>query len=431
LTQHAVSARFTRQPETSVFNPALLLSVLLLTACAAPSRLSAPPTVVTTQAPTGFSAEVRQVGIDSPRTISAVDRWLREVAPTVGDAPLRLLALSGGGAGSAFGAGALVGMSRARTRPQFDLVTGISAGALLAPFAFLGPDWDAELTAAFDGGAAAHLLRRRGLGSLIHPGIFKGEPLVELVDRFVTDRLIRAVTAQAATGRTLLVATTDLDKEESVIWDMGKIAAHGGEAARTLFRDVLVASASIPGVFPPVIIRVGDGDESFDELHVDGGTTTPFFVTPEAGLFGLQPHERLRRAQIYVVVNGQLGVVATTTKVRPIAIVSRSFSAALMHSSRKSLELIAGLSQRFDMDLRFSSIPVTFPYQGPLGFDPDTMHALFEYGAHCAESGRFWMTVPAALERGRELASSGAIQSQECPSGGLGETASVTDPTKR
>ena len=178
---------------------------------------------------------------------------------------------------------------------------------------------------------------------------------------------------------------------------------------------MLVASASIPGVFPPVMVRVENGSESFDELHVDRGTTIPLFVIPEAGLIEMQPNKLQRRAQVHIIINGGLSVPAKATALRPLAIVSRSFAATLMHSSRKSLEVVAALAQRLDLTLSFSSIPVTYPYKGTLGFDNDTMHALFEYGARCAEAGRFWMTFDEAMERGRELASTSTTQSDDCP----------------
>jgi predicted acylesterase/phospholipase RssA len=393
----------------------LALACLLLAACAGTSRLQAPPTILNEHAPAGFPVTVRQVGIDGARTIQAFNEWIGTFPETGSGEPLRLLALSGGGAGSAFGAGALVGMTCAGTRPRFDLVTGISAGALLAPFAFLGPDWDAELTEAFAGGSATGLLRSRGLGSLFSPGVYRAEPLVQLVDHFVTNRLVAAVAAESAKGRRLLVATANLDTAESVIWDMGAIAARGGEDARKLFRDVLVASSSIPGVFPPVLIRVGNGAASFDEMHVDGGTTMPFFVTPEAGLFLLQPHDLLRRAQVFVLVNGQLSAAPTTTQVSPIPILSRSFSTSQMHSSRKSLELVAALSERLDLGMVFTSIPTMYPYRGALDFSREAMSSLFEYGRRCAGSGSLWMTADEAVERGRRVASTATIQSLGCP----------------
>jgi predicted acylesterase/phospholipase RssA len=404
-------ARGTTPLRCLVFVPA----ALALAACMATPRLSAPPTVLHGHAPVGFPAEVRQVGIDGARTTEAFNEWVSTFPTTGSGEPLRLLALSGGGAGSAFGAGALAGLSRAGTRPRFDLVTGISAGALLAPFAFLGSDWDGEMTAAFDGGTATGLLRPRGLGSLFSPGVYRAEPLIQLVDRFVTDELVAAVAAEAAKGRRLLVATTNLDAAETVIWDMGVIAARGGADARKLFRDVLVASSSIPGVFPPVLIRVGGDGQQFDELHVDGGTTTPFFLAPEAGLFLLQPHELLRRAQVFVLINGQLGTAPTTTRLNPIPIVSRSFTTSQMHSSRKSLELIAALSERLDLGMVFSAIPTQYPYEGALDISRDTMHALFQYGQRCAESGRLWIAAEEALERGRLDARTAASSSQECP----------------
>src|SRR5882762_10566466 len=168
--------------------------------------------------------------------------------------------------GVAFGAGALVGWSRTGTRPDFQVVTGVSAGALLAPLAFLGPRWDATITDAFSGGRTQHLLQPRWIRALLGASVYRGEPLVKLVDHYVTDELLRAVAAESAKGRLLLVATTDLDHERTVIWDMGRIAAEGGARGRGLFRDVLVASASIPGVFPPVLIRVEESGIEFDEM---------------------------------------------------------------------------------------------------------------------------------------------------------------------
>jgi len=170
----------------------------------------------------------------------------------------------------------------------------------------------------------------------------------------VTERLVKAVADESAKGGALLVATTDLDKQESVIWDLGAIARQGGEAARVLFRDVLVASASIPGLFPPVLIHVEGGGASYDEMHVDGGTTLPFFVATEIAQILPREFERLRGARVFVLVNGQLGARPQTTRERPVAVLSRSFSAGLMHASRRSLELSAAFAERHGMQFRFS-----------------------------------------------------------------------------
>ena len=252
---------------------AFLVAAIGLTGCVTLPRHERPPQSSQAAAPVGFSSAVRALGVDwrLDRPPADIVTGLRAAAT---DGLLDILALSGGGASGAFGAGALVGLNRAHARPQFELVTGVSAGALIAPFAFLGPEWDSQLTDAFVGDRSESLIRRRGILGLFGNSFFEGEPLRQLVDGLVTDAMIREVSRESAKGRLLLVATTDLDKSETVVWNMGAIAATGGESARTLFRDVIVASSSIPGVFPPVMISVRDANGvAYQEMHVDGGVT--------------------------------------------------------------------------------------------------------------------------------------------------------------
>lgn len=152
--------------------------------------------------------------------------------------PLNILALSGGGAFGAFGAGAMVGLTRSGSRPEFAVVTGVSAGALVAPYAFLGPTWDARLRDVYTSGAAGHLLQSRGLGVIFGSSLYSGKPLQQLVDAYASDEMVQAVAREADKGRLLLVATTDVATAEPVVWDLGSIARNGGPNARTLFRDV-------------------------------------------------------------------------------------------------------------------------------------------------------------------------------------------------
>ena len=257
-----------------------LVAVIGMTGCVTLPRHERPPQRSQAAAPIGFSPSVRALGVDwrLDRPPADIVMGLRAAAT---DGSLDVLALSGGGASGAFGAGALVGLNRAHARPQFELVTGVSAGALIAPFAFLGPEWDTQLTDAFVGDRSESLVRRRGILGLFGTSFFEGEPLRQLVDGLVTDAMIHEVARESAKGRLLLVATTDLDKSETVVWNLGAIAATGGEAARTLFRDVIVASSSIPGIFPPVMITVSDvNGVAYQEMHVDGGVTVPFFIAP-------------------------------------------------------------------------------------------------------------------------------------------------------
>ena len=308
-----------------------------------------------------------------------------------------MLALSGGGAVGAFGAGALLGLTAHGDRPEFDVVTGVSTGALLAPFAFLGPTWDPELKEAFSGDVTEHLLQPKGLEVLFHPGWYQGKPIVDLVDRFVTVDMLQAVARERARGRILAVATTNLDSEETVIWDLGLIASVGGERARELFRNVLVASASVPGLFPPVIIKVASGTHSYDEMHVDGSVTTPFFIVPEATfLMGMDP-ALLQGGRMYVLVNGQLAGAPKTTRIHTIPILSHSFAATLKSTSRMTLIATAEFAAHYNMSFSFTEIPIDHGPVDPLDFRRSTMQSLMRYGERCAESGRLWLTVDQAV----------------------------------
>jgi hypothetical protein len=316
---------------------------------------------------------------------------LTRLRAAASDGSVDILALSGGGAGGAFGAGALVGLTRKGSRPQFELVTGVSTGALIAPFAFLGPAWDAQLIEAAMTAGSGSLLQWRG-GILYDPAVYSGDPLAKFVDQFVTKTLVEAVAAEAKKGRMLLVATTDLDKEESVIWDLGAIASHGGNEARALFRDVLTASASIPGVFPPVMIRVEENGLAYDEMHVDGGTTQSFFVAPELNRYFPGKFEGLEGMNVYVIINGQMTASPGTTPLSPIPIVTRSYSATMKHISRRDVGIAAAFAQRHGMNFRFTGLPAGYPFPGLLDFRASTLQELFNYAAKCAGSGRLWIS---------------------------------------
>jgi predicted acylesterase/phospholipase RssA len=370
--------------------PVLCGSCMLgLVGCTTLPRGEAPSGAVGVATPRGFPPSVRLLSADQ-YSLSAPS-ILSRLRAAASDGSVDVLALSGGGAGGAFGAGALVGLTRRGNRPQFELVTGVSTGALIAPFAFLGPAWDAQLVAAAMTAGNGSLLQWRG-GILYDPAVYSGEPLARFVDQFVTKELVQAVATEAAKGRMLLVATTDLDKEESVIWDLGAIASRGGEEGRALFRDVLTASASIPGVFPPVMIRVQENGLAYDEMHVDGGTTQSFFVAPELNRYFPGKFDGLEGINLYVVINGQMAASPGTTPLSPIPIVTRSYSATMKHISRRDIGIAAAFAQRHGMRFRFTELPAGYPFPGLLDFRPATIQALFNYAAKCAASGRLWIS---------------------------------------
>ena len=169
------------------------------------------------------------------------------------------LALSGGGQDGAFGAGILCGWTEAGTRPQFKLVTGISTGALMAPFAFLGPAYDHVLKEAYTTISDKDVYKAHKplaiLLSLVNikplPALTENKPMEELVARLVDDKVLAEVAREHRKGRRLLIGTTQMDAQRLVIWNMGAIANSGNPQALALFRKIMVASASIPAFFPP------------------------------------------------------------------------------------------------------------------------------------------------------------------------------------
>jgi predicted acylesterase/phospholipase RssA len=373
-----------------------VLSVLALVGCALPRR-DAPLTIFSTATPVDFPADVRFLSTDRASVEAKSTAALQRLRSSSKDGMLRALVLSGGGAGGAFGAGALVGLTRRQERPQYEVVTGVSTGALIAPFAFLGSDWDSQLTEAFTSGRGAQM-SVRGLLALPLGASRRSAALTALVDHYVTPDLIRAVAREAGTGRLLWVATTDLDKEETVIWDLGAIAMRGGEPARKLFRDVVVASASIPGVFEPVLIHVQQGGRMYDEMHVDGNVSASLFIAPAAAYFALLDQRSLDGARVYVLINGQIIDAPETTPFRLRPIVARTFSVALKHMSRAQVVAVDQFAEKYRMSVQSTYLPFDYPQYSSADFRASTMRPLFEYGARCAEKGRLWTTMDETMD---------------------------------
>ncbi len=395
-----------------------MLCAFALGGCTALPRREAPPALFSSAAPLGFDGDVRFLSTDRASVERKSTASLRRLRSSSKDGIVRALVLSGGGAGGAFGAGALIGLSRRGDRPQYDVVTGVSTGALIAPFAFLGSDWDSQLTEAFTSGRGAQM-SLRGLMELPFGAPRRSAALSVMVDHYVTAELIQAVAREAAKGRILWVATTDLDKEETVIWDLGVIAGRGGEPARRLFRDVLVASASIPGVFSPVLIHVQDAGVSYDEMHIDGNASTSLFVAPVAAYFAMLDERSLEGARVYVLINGQIMDAPETTRYQLGPIVSRTFSVALKHLSRAQVVAVNQFAEKYRMSVQSTYVPFDYPKYGSADFRGSTMQALFAYGARCAQSGRLWTTLDetmSAIASATPAFKRGTVDQQvECP----------------
>jgi predicted patatin/cPLA2 family phospholipase len=311
-----------------------------------------------------------------------------------------VLALSGGGADGAFGAGLLAGWSARGTRPQFTLVTGASAGALIAPFAFLGPAYDDTLRSVFATGEMANLLQPEGLAGLfVGTGLFKSKPLRDLIARHVDAPMLAAIAREYQAGRRLYVVTTNLDAQRTTIWDMGKIAASGDPGALDLFRNVLTASASIPGVFSPVLIDVEANGRRFAEMHVDGGVTTNVLILPEAILMSGTPvFPPDARPKVYVVMNSHLAPDFEVVKASTLQTVIRSFETSVRANTRNTLLASYQFAKGRNWDFNLASIDSNYPKSDTIGFDLAYMQQLFDYGYQRARAGILWQSTPAQLE---------------------------------
>ncbi len=286
------------------------------------------------------------------------------------------LALSTGAEDGAYGAGFLNGWTASGKRPEFSVVTGVSSGAIIAVYAFAGPKYDATLRKAYTSVRAADIFEVRATPE----SILDTWPLARLVQQHVTAELLDDIAAQHRQGRRLFVVTTNLDAGRAMVWNMGAIAARGGDPALALFRKIVLASSSIPAVFPPVLIEAEANGRRFQEMHVDGGVNGPIYVAPASYLFSLSDC-RLPASELYIVINGKLTNEFAQTDRTMASILGRSFSVALKLGARAELFLLAQAARRDGIDFKVAHVESDFDQKERGIFDPLYMQALFERGA--------------------------------------------------
>ena len=389
----------------------LLGALLLSTGCFCTARhMIAPPSPVKA----GFNpvdivdapaeADAHQL-LDASKLYQVAERIRQEQRPAVACAKRSVLVLSGGGAYGAYSAGVLVGWTQTGQRPQFDVVTGISTGALIAPLAFLGPQYDSQLQTMYTTMREQDLFRiRKSVRTLFAESLADNSPLVRKLEETVTPDLLRAIAAEHLKGRRLYVGTTELDGRRQVVWDLGAIAAHGTEADLELFRSVVLASAAIPGFFPPVRIPVEIGGKVYEERHVDGGVSAALFFRPPS----VPPEKRndpaansLYDTDLYILVAGKLYADPEVVKPRALWIAGTSVSALLYAQTRGDLMRLYTACVLTGMNYRMTSIPMDVPLtSASTDFDPVEMSKLFQEGIRQVTSTTPWRLSPPGLERG-------------------------------
>jgi predicted acylesterase/phospholipase RssA len=316
--------------------------------------------------------------------------------------PNSYLAISGGGDNGAFGAGFLGGWTKTGKRPEFKLVTGVSTGALIAPFAFLGSAYDERLKSLYTSVTLNDIARQRSLLSVLYgDAVADTTPLWQLVKKYITREMVDAIAAEHEKGRVLLVATTNLDVRRSVIWNITEIAATRAEGRLELIQKILIASAAIPGTFPPVMIDVEAEGQKYQEMHVDGGTASQVFVYPAAiQLRALAERDRT----LYVIRNARLDPEWAQTDRRTLPIALRAITCLIQNQGLGDLYRIFAITQRDHVDFNLVYIPRTFQVPHTADFDTTYMKALFETGRILAEEGGGWEKHPPVLVSGVDQA---------------------------
>jgi predicted patatin/cPLA2 family phospholipase len=311
------------------------------------------------------------------------------------------LAISGGGPQGAFGAGLLVGWTEAGTRPEFTMVTGISTGALSAPFAFLGPAYDAQLKEIYTRYSTKDLIKKRNiLTAITGDSAVSTKPLRALVARYFNDRVIDALAEEYRKGRRLWIGTTDLDADRPVIWNITKIAASGDPRAVELIHKVLIASASIPVAFPPVVIEVEADGIRYDEMHADGGTSTQIFLYPVEIDWDLVV-EKLKvkgEPHVYLIRNARLKPQRKAMKRRVFPIADRSITSLIRTQGIGDMYRMYLAAERDGLDYHLAYVPDDFDEKAKEMFDPEYMRKLFDVGYRMAKSGFTWKKAPPGFE---------------------------------
>ena len=385
---------------------AALALCLAAGACATTSldeRVAVPEPLVTAARVPGYT-HIRYWGDDAASIdTQVIELRLHQLAeaaktdPRASARSLHYLTVSGGGSDGAFGAGIIVGWTKHGDRPEFDLVTGISTGSLIAPFAFLGPAYDGQLKEAFTEISGKDVYKTEGILVALDTGaIASNAPLRHLVGKYVNDQMVADLARQYGRGRRLLIGTTNLDAERPVIWDITAIAASGEPDRKKLIQDVLVASTSIPGIFPPIEIKVTADSKNYDEIHVDGGTSNQVFLAP-ASISARTIDKRFggkRKRTLYIIRNGKTAPTWSDVKPTLAAIAGKSISSLIKTQAIGDLYRLYVTAKRDGVDYNLVMVPNSFDMKEPQPFDPKFMNVLFQVGYQMAEKGVPWLKYP-------------------------------------
>ena len=395
----------------------ILLAVFMLGLCSgcATIRHAVPQDLVSKAQLDGMTEIRTMIGIPNPELQKSILKSI--VEDKAGDYPVDsegnrvypMLAISGGAANGAYGAGLLKGWSEEGSRPVFKIVTGVSTGAIIAPLVFLGKDYDGIMEKLYTTMSTKDVMRsKRPFQALLGNSLANNAPLERQLEKYIDDKVLVEVAKEHRRGRRLFVGTTFLDAQRFVIWDMGAIACRGDIK---LFRKVILASAAIPIMFPPVYIHVEADGKAYDEMHVDGGTITQVFtlykvlqnaesVAKEEGVdlkkLGIDPAKI--KGKYYIIRNGYVSPGYKVVKDNLGSIADRAFDTMINYQGIGDTYRIYTFMKQRGNDYNLAFIPGDFRPPSKEGFDPQAMRALFDRGYQDAVKGYKWHKAPPGME---------------------------------
>ena len=389
--------------------PSLFVLLILVGCSSTPSREPLPEELIE-KAEISKISEFRFWGDESPSSVSFenlgkyTESDLESNFPATYKKPHNYLAVSGGGANGAYGAGLLYGWSKSGTRPEFTMVTGVSTGALTAPFVFLGSKYDETLKTVYTTISTKDIVKkesRTGVIFKIIRGVLKAtitdiEPFKKTIAKYITEEIINEIATEQRQGRKLFIGTFNLDAGRPVIWDIGKIAASDFPNKVELIREVMRASASIPIAFPSVLIPIEVNGEKYDELHVDGGVGAQVFVYPAAIDWSLFTKllQVDGKPNIYVIRNSLFHHEYIATKQEFISIAGRTVSSLIKSQGIGDIYKIYALCQRDGNEFNLATIPTSFNEKSIEPFDQEYMNKLFDLGYRQGLAGYQWEKHP-------------------------------------
>lgn len=413
LVWHFLTLSFTQSKSSGLGKKIVLIGLItLLSACSTLERRPAVPKLQNQSAEVIGMPGVRylitsQNGLDAmANDLANEQKIITQNGKRINNTQLYYLSISGGGDNGAFGAGLLTGWTKKGDRPQFHLVTGVSTGALIAPFAYLGKDYDHVLRKVYTETSPSDIYLKRGLFSAIfEDGLVDTTPLYDLISKYIDEEFLKKIAYEYNhRHRWLLIGTTNIDAGAPVIWNMGKIASYGTPEAVALFRKILLASASIPGAFPPIMIDVESNGKVFHEMHVDGGATAQVFLYPNAlsDRASLVGFKMGKRPKAYIIRNAKMNGEWLQTQRITIDIVARAITHLIQYQGQGDLYRIYETSRKDNVEFNLAYIGADFEIPHKEEFDTDYMKSLFQYAYEQAIEGYQWDKQPPGYSQAME-----------------------------